>query len=291
MNSGTTAFLRDTTVFTIATAAWVSFVLNLLASFEASGIDPRRLVVYALDDDTERSLQHAGVPLAQIKRHDVGQVDDWVIHMDTPEFNRIMSAKYAIAVPILRSGRSVLFVDGDVVFLRDPTAYLSAVASTSRADLIMQFELPKNEYNAGFWYANNSPSVIELFTQMERSLLCDESLLHDQDMFNSMVASGTKLRIHPLDVKLFACGNQIYETPEVAEDAYILHFNYLSGPERRSDKLLAMERVGAVMHPRLASDVRRAKRRVRARAAVRCVTPRPVRRAVRRILPRSGRPS
>jgi Nucleotide-diphospho-sugar transferase len=292
LNTDTETFLRDTDVFTIATAAWVPFVLNLMASFEASGIDSGELLVYALDGKTEKKLRDAGVSPTQIRRHDVGHVGDWVFDLSSPQYRKIMSAKYGIALSLLHSGRSVLFVDGDVVFLRDPMGYLNAIASAGQPDLIMQFELPKNEYNAGFWYASTSASVIELFLQMEQTLLGDESEYHDQDVFNQVAADGTRVRIHPLDVKLFACGNQFYETPEIVEDAFILHFNYLAGQDRRTSKLLAMERVGAVLHPSLATELRRAKRRAPLRkgsAGVRRILPRSVKRAARGVLSPRGR--
>ena len=254
---GSAPFFRDTTMFTIATGGYVPFVLNLMSSMNESGLDPRHLVVYVLDDEAGRRLLRAGVPPAQLRRHDAGRVERWS-DWDTTNFARVVSAKFGIGASLLVSGKNALFVDGDIVVRRDPTRYLALTAGQDGTDMVMQFESPKDVYNTGFWYAHRTTKSIDLLRRVERSLLASEFTC-DQECFNSLLPLARGLRVRGLDVKLFACGNQFYDALAVADNAYILHFNYLVGRDR---KLLAMERVGGILHESLAKELRRAKLRM-----------------------------
>jgi Nucleotide-diphospho-sugar transferase len=266
MTDGTSLF-GETTMFTIATADYVPFVRNLVSSMAASGLDPRRLDVYALDDETERRLAGTDASLlGRVSRHESAGVDRWS-DFETAGFTRVMLAKFSIAAGLFRSGTNALYVDSDIVFRRDPTSYLAAAVRRRSSEMTMQFEWPENEYNAGFWYARATHRVLSLFEEVEQALLASVvagEFTDDQDCFNRLVPPTEglrfpslrrrRVRVQALDVKLFACGNQFYDDPAVAESAYVLHFNYLVG---KRAKLLAMERFGAVLHPDLREELRR----------------------------------
>ena len=129
-------------MYTLATAGYVPFVLNLHESMKRVGI-AECLVAFSPNEAAQRQLSAYGLCALSLGREDLPDWGDWF----TPEFARIVSLKFAIASEILMSGRNALFVDADIVFLRNPTDYLQEITSRSSAQLIMQYEAPKNVYN------------------------------------------------------------------------------------------------------------------------------------------------
>ncbi|MGA2329101.1 MAG: putative nucleotide-diphospho-sugar transferase [Bryobacteraceae bacterium] len=246
--------LPNTVMFTIATGGYVPFVLNLEASLEQIGMG-RQLLVYALDDKAQQELSVSGV---RSVRYPTERCRYWSDY-GTPEFGRIASYKYAVGCAVLKSGKNALFVDGDVVFLRNPMSYLREIVRETSADLAVQFESPKNVYNTGFWFATSHPPVIELFSEVQKSLLA-QTFSCDQVCFNAHLGLATGIRICALDPDLFACGNRFIEdSAEFAgrsnnrlpvDAAYVLHFNYVVGKEA---KVSAMRKYGVVFYPGLAT--------------------------------------
>jgi hypothetical protein len=249
-------FLQDTVMFTIATAGYVPFVLNLHASLQRIGLG-KQLVVYTPDRRVKRKLSAMGVRCVRFGRQRYRRWSDF----GTPEFNKFMAYKYTVATEILNSGSNVLFVDGDIVFLRNPAKYLRDAMERTSAHLIMQFEAPKNVYNTGFWFAKPEPSVLGLIRDMRDFLMADTRFTNDQDPFNEIIRESDGIRIHALDAELFACGNQFLgdlslskycidrsSNPFPIDSAYLLHFCYIVGKEK---KVAAIMKHNALFYPGL----------------------------------------
>jgi hypothetical protein len=248
--------LENTVMFTIATGGYIPFVLNLHASLKRVGMQDQ-LVAYSLDNTAHAELSAAGV---RSSRYTADNVQLWSDCL-TPQFERTMSFKYEVALDILKAGKNALYTDSDIVFLRNPIDYLRTVIAQSGADLVMQHELPKNAYNAGFWFARSTPSVIELFSDV-RSALQASPPPGDQIVLNERLPLMRGIKTSALDADLFACGNRFLVSrerrasyadcsgrPFDADSAYMLHFNFLVGKEA---KVLAMIRHNAVFHPSVA---------------------------------------
>jgi hypothetical protein len=237
-------------MFTIATAGYVPFVLNLHASLQRIGLG-NQLVVYTPDRSVKRELSVMGVRSLCFGHQCLPQWSDF----KKPGFAEIVAYKYAVASEILSTGSNVLFVDSDIVFLRNPAKHLRDVIERTSAHLIMQFESLKNQYNTGFWFARPEPLLLEVFRNMHDCLIVDKTVTEDQDRFNEIIRQRDKIRIHALDVELFACGDQFLECCSFAIDrssnpfpinsAYLLHFNYLIG---RETKVAAMKKHNAVCY-------------------------------------------
>jgi hypothetical protein len=249
-------FLPNTVMFTVATAGYVPFVLNLHASLRRIGLG-NHLVVYTPDRRVKRELSAMGVHSLCFGPQHYGEWSDF----NTREFAKIMAYKWAVASEILNTGSNVLFVDGDIVFLRNPAKYLRDVMERTSPHLIMQWESPKNVYNGGFWFARPEPSVLALFGDIQDCLRVDKTLTDDQNRFNEIICQRAEIRIHALDAELFACGNQFLElpihsrnridrssNPYPIDSAYLLHFNYITGKER---KVAAFKKCNAVFYPGL----------------------------------------
>ncbi|MEQ1898886.1 MAG: putative nucleotide-diphospho-sugar transferase [Vicinamibacterales bacterium] len=247
-------------MFTIATGGYVPFVLNLHASLARIGLGDQ-LVVYSLDDRAHRVLSRAGV---RSVRYGTGPGRQWT-NWRTLGFMRTMSYKYSAALDILRSGKKALYVDSDIVFLRDPANYLQSVMATSEADLVLQFQSPKNLYSAGFWLASPTEPVIELLLSIWTALQ-SKQYTDDEDTLNWRLRQTDGVATYALDSDLFACGNRFLVSEEKRKSytdsggrpfnvnaAYILHFNYVIGKEA---KVRAMMKHNAVFYAGLEKHCR-----------------------------------
>ena len=223
-------FLPNTVMVTIATGGYVPFTLNLRASLQRIGLD-NELVVYTPDRSVEQELSASGVRSLLFGRQRYQRWSDF----QTPEFAKIVAYKWAVASEILSTGSNVLFVDSDIVFLRNPAKYLRDTIERTSAHLIMQIEVPKKVYNMGFWFAKHEPSVLGLIRDMRDFLIVDKSSTADQNHFNEIIRERDGIRIHALDAELFACGNQFLSSsnPFPIDSAYLLHFNYIIGKEKK----------------------------------------------------------
>jgi Nucleotide-diphospho-sugar transferase len=247
-------FLPNTVMYTLATAGYVPFVLNLHESMKRVGM-AEYLVVYTPNEAVQHELQAYGLRCLCFGEEELPDQGDWF----SPEFAHIVALKFAVASEILISGRNALFVDADIVFLRNPADYLRELTSRSPAKMIMQYEAPKGHYNTGFWFARPHPAIIRLFYDICTNLI-DKSFC-DQTCFNQLVRRNDLIQVEALDPELFACGNQflgrLSDAPETIDrstrpfdfgSAYLLHFNYLTGKRR---KVNAIKECNSLFYPGL----------------------------------------
>ena len=247
-------FLPNTVIYTLATAGYVPFVLNLHELMKRVGMADC-LAAFTPKEAVHRELSAYGLQALSLGREDLPDWGDWF----TPEFASIVSLKFAVASEILMSGRNALFVDADIVFLRNPTDYLQEIISRSSAQMIMQYEAPKNVYNSGFWFARPHPAVIELFQNIRKNLI--DKTYSDQTCLNELANENNQMKIEALDPELFACGNQflgrLSDATETIDrsikpfdftSAYILHFNYVVG---KRAKVNAMKEHNSLFYPGL----------------------------------------
>jgi hypothetical protein len=148
--------ISDTIMFSIATAEYVPFVMNLHESMQRVGLG-KHLRVYTPNHNVQQTLLAAGVDSLRFGDQDLA---NWADFASSFEWTRIMAYKYAVATEILKSGKNALFIDGDIVFLRNPVQHLSEIIGKVSAQIIMQFEYPKNVYCTGFWFARPHSYVL-----------------------------------------------------------------------------------------------------------------------------------
>ncbi|WP_363345805.1 putative nucleotide-diphospho-sugar transferase [Methylocystis echinoides] len=249
----TDSILPDTTLITVCTAGYLPFILNLHASLEQIGLGGE-LVVYTPDPSVQQMLSARGIRAEVFGRNSYNK---WT-NFGESGWCETMAYKYAVAAEILKTGKKVFFVDGDIVFLRNPGEHLKLILETTTAPLIMQFESPKGVYCAGFWLARPDPVVLELFRDIQSHLVEIKTDFSDQECLNRL-GRERDIKVHALDVELFACANQflgrdMLDTPERIDrpstpfpfdSAYVLHFNYLIG---KKQKIQAMAKYNAIYY-------------------------------------------
>ena len=222
---------ENTVLFSITTAGYAVFTLNLHASLCKLGLG-KSLVVFCLDNESNELLRNKGLCTVSYEELNTQSWADF----NSTGFAEIVSTKFTIASELMRKGLRPMYVDSDVVFLRDPVCILSDLLEHTEADLVMQYEIPKQEYNTGFWMCKPSELAIESFENIGLSLR-NGKFTDDQDYVNQGYLKTGILKCHPLDYRTFLSGAQIFASPTLSKSAYIMHFNYVSGRDRKIHKM------------------------------------------------------
>lgn len=131
----------DTAFFTFSTLGYLPFVRNLHASLLRS--DPElaeHLIVFCPDERTEQECFRHGLFGINC---DAGGVPD-LVRFQGPGFRNLMSYKYRLAREVLRQARYAWWCDGDIVVNAPLIERVTSLMKRSDADLIMQYEWPKN---------------------------------------------------------------------------------------------------------------------------------------------------
>jgi Nucleotide-diphospho-sugar transferase len=220
--------------FTFTTRGFAPFVLNLHASIKR--FDPGladRLIVFCADDDTVTRLTAADVFALAVEP--VGLPES--VDFDRPGFGRVVSCKWALARSLLRQAEHVWWCDSDIVVRGPLSERVPALVAGSDADLLMQYEWPKDVLNTGFWIARRSMAVDEMLADMaEQTARAD---VEDQTYFNERHARAGRLSIAALDPDEFMCGNRFfYRGIRTRPAGLVLHFNYSVGGDVKRELMM-----------------------------------------------------
>ena len=159
-------------------------------------------------------------------------------------FGRLSAMKFVAVGALLAAGHSVLFVDADVRFRRDPfpEVLASPCAYTYQSDGD-EVEGPDTEGNTGFFYARATPAVARM-----HALALAECDAHperdDQTNFWNAVRAHRPLPFRnatggycALDHRRFLCGWAFYGQTHWIADAVIVHPNYAVGRDVKRERL------------------------------------------------------
>lgn len=227
-------------LFTITTSGYVPLTKNLLASLQAVGRNDA-ITVYCLDVEAVAQLKTV------TSRYELIEVDSIPAFAEFmgAGFNRIVAMKYLIALQAMEAGRIPLYIDGDVVVLKNPIPLMTE--QLKNHELVIQVEVPKGVCNAGFWMCKSTPKVIELFSKVLGDLQSGK-LKEDQGRFNQYIAQYDTLSVCRLPVDQFVAGNLIFNNEYDKDNAYILHFNFTKGMQ---NKIEQMRDYGGIRDPNL----------------------------------------
>ncbi len=105
-------------ITTLTNSGYRELTLNLYLSMQAIGMKDV-LHIGCIDLEAKRWLAERA-PLAHVFLLDVSERrTDWVT-FDSSGWKEVTYNKFLVIHPILASGRDVVFLDGDIVLLRDP---------------------------------------------------------------------------------------------------------------------------------------------------------------------------
>lgn len=222
------------TVITGATAGYARMTANAYRHFLRFGI---MLRVYCLDEGAYSALQELGVP-AVLLCHAAAAPEQLVY--GTPEFKEASMRKLAAMADALRTNAVVVWVDGDVVPLRDPCSALTQIAERMRADnvdLAMQCDEPARAgcsgpgrcwMCSGIMVLRRTPNVVTMVSEPPPVSSFPPTWDSDQDYINWFAAL-SEMRVTVLPRPLFPNGVFLDDVPP---EAVLLHYKYIKGADK-----------------------------------------------------------
>jgi beta-arabinofuranosyltransferase len=160
---------NNTIIISAVTFAYRIFLMNWVCNLRELGIT--NFVVAALDVDMYKYGYVRGIPTyheSSVFDNDASLTD---AAYGTDSFKKITKAKSKVVLRFLKEGYNVLWSDCDVIFFKNPLAYLWSV----KGDLVIQSNAPDGEssnarrrLNSGFYLAFATPHMVTAF---ERILL------------------------------------------------------------------------------------------------------------------------
>ena len=132
----------------------------------------------------------------------------------------------------LKSNKRVLYIDGDIVFLRNT---LEEIENTKNFDIVGQFDFnPVSDVKtlcAGFMMINSNEKTLNLFDpeKVPQELLNRKFHFDDQKYINRNI---NNLKYDFFDLKDYPNGAYFYKNYKNLNPA-IIHFNYIVGDKKK----------------------------------------------------------
>lgn len=162
------------------------------------------------------------------------EIDNEYADYATDRFRPIMIKKLELILQVLKGGDTILLVDADIGFYKNPIPYLEQFSH----DVVIQsdsanLDYPNMLYCTGFFLARPRPAVIELFETCMK--LMQNGSPDDQQAFNEAIASRNDINLHRLCDRRFPNGS-IWRKYRPAE-AFLVHANYVIGWSNKVEML------------------------------------------------------
>lgn len=236
---------RHATIVAFCNGGYARYTLNLLESMRRCGVPQSAISLFATDEEAEKQLTEAGYEPYHFKElrtpnlQPPSAIERWT--QKGGNWPRIVVAKLEVVHAVLSLGYDVLYTDGDVVWKMDAR---EPVAQFMRQHEKVQMAFMSDEtwnrqlcnYCTGFFYIRATRECIEVWDPLGIDW---KTFTNDQPYINRKIRSWGE-RVASLDKKKFPNGNrwQKYASdPQFAQDAIVVHFNYLIG-ERKRDTMI-----------------------------------------------------
>lgn len=222
-------YTKDNVVFCYGNNAVVDMIRNLVMSAHCVRLD---VVVFALDEKVVESLDGL---CDTVKYFDGSVGADEFCKFGTAEFKKITWQCWIIGNEILRSMRSYIYLDVDIV-----------VKENFEEELLQKFEgdddciIQSNGKNAcaGFYALIPTERTVDLFTKKFLETHEYENYPDDQVFFNKIVYKCELLNVKFLDRDEYPNGGYYYENHEKIDDTCkMIHFNGITGYETKVKKM------------------------------------------------------
>jgi hypothetical protein len=249
---------KEWAIVLLATRGLADFVENALISIKHCRIDPS-LVDVVFPANAERDLCRVAEVFGATPR-----VLEQLVHVEnstafpasyvnygTQEFNQFVRYRFAVLRAVMTEARCVIYADTDVVWLRDPLPYLSAVLEKFPC----AFQTESNEvfppdFCLGFFaLAADNPASLKLTDHFIARYASDDLQRPLQPVFRDLIIENPQYLadIFPLPEGLFPCG-LLYPAVQTADmppadltrrlRPFIFHGNWVRGLDQKR-RLLA----------------------------------------------------
>lgn len=235
-----------TVMVTLTNSGYLLYTLNMLKSLEAVAGKETAQCVWnvCMDPVSVTVLRHAGYHALLLQELDatvedtaatLGKFCPW----NTKGYDRICYYKLKTIYELLRQGRNVLLMDGDIVFLKDPRVDMREWWMDSEYEVWCQNDA-EGDYQTrnmctGYMYIRSNPRMIALYDCVSELGLAKYQQCafdnNDQTYFNRYVKPACRMRALPL--ALYPNGGYFYADPvNRRKNAILIHFNWVKGHEK-----------------------------------------------------------
>ena len=205
---------------------------NMLISAEKVGINMDDFYVGCLDEESYQKFSYLKNAF-KFADEELTEYQDYTLDSDGG-FRKIHMYKWPIIKKIYQEHKQLCWVDTDIVFLKNPTEYLTG-HKTFRA----QNDYPGHRAGGGFLVFNDSEMTESLIEDMSTN----PERRFDQHLLNYYIEGAYKTHYKPLPRELFLNGKTYYELldttktkEELVRSAYILHNNWMVGIDNKISK-------------------------------------------------------
>jgi hypothetical protein len=227
INSFVDLYKHDHVNYCYCNIGGIELAVNLVKS---SNLQKLPIVFFALDKESIGKMKGlCDVVDASNLGYDIHSN---FLNYNTPEFNWICFAKYHIAKPILESGRTLTYLDTDIVVKNNFQADILNKLNQNKDHLLIQSN-HKGKPCAGFFSLSPSfdQNIIDLFLEQ------GEPDVHDQDFLHELIYRST-VKFNLLDKDLYPNGRWYYDNSKRIESiCKIIHFNCVTGKNAKISKM------------------------------------------------------
>ena len=126
----------------------------------------------------------------------------------TNTYNKKTHFKSKIVLELLKLGFNPLFVDADIVFIKNMGSTILKLGQ--RFDLVAQYDIV--EMNSGLYYGNSTAKLVDLFTDVARSMLLPKTAnKSEQKLVNAALRRHRNVSTHYLDMNRVCPGVKYWE--------------------------------------------------------------------------------
>ena len=174
----------------------------------------------------------------------------------TSRYTEVVYTKAYYISKILEYGVNVFFIDGDLVFLRDPYTFFPRIfkdgwinrLDDTPADIVCQVDY-KAGFNTGFMLYMSNEKVRRFAKEVVSIQKLSNGQVNNQPAMNSLLASrrwSSKIKLVPLPETLFPCGFHYWPKrtrtsmgaplPLLEQKLVVIHNNWIKGLKKKIDR-------------------------------------------------------
>ena len=182
------------------------------------------------------SIEKVGIPLSQVLLYKLEEGVNESVDCGTPAFNRLVIEKIRVILDALNTNDSVLWVDTDIVFLKNCLADVEIRGSLSEMCFQQQYGIP---VCSGFMTIKSSERT-KMFLTNVIDLMKQKPEFDDEAMINStfwqvgMNITTLPYLHYPVGKFFFNKENEVRGV--VADQSYIVHNNYIIGNNAKIER-------------------------------------------------------
>ncbi len=224
---------------------------NLVLSIEKLGL--KNYILFAFDKESYNSMLSNNI---QVFYDESINCDQKFGKFGTAQFKNVTNYKFVPLLKLLKKGYNVLFVDADIVFIKNPFPFFNKGFDISiqygQGEIINEeylntkqnpIGLGGDKYNylcTGFFYVQSNQRSINFFEKALQCLLdnSDKVEFDDQDAFNEVFQKNrSNIKLDVLEPYLFPNGGVFTRESKFKDmcrkDPVILHANYVFGLQNK----------------------------------------------------------